>query len=131
MPTKATQDIERLREVFKFDPTVQRRIDGDVAAFGKYLERREYHVGLSRASAEEDDADAVMGADNLRTEAHNAAINAAIDLNYLCELAGMEAIAPVAERGTEFSNRMHRNAVARFAADALELTAEERHACDL
>ncbi|MDO4537936.1 MAG: hypothetical protein Q4B54_07225 [Coriobacteriales bacterium] len=131
MPTKATQDIERLREVFKFDPTVQRRIDGDVAAFGKYLERRRDHVALSRASADEYDADAVRGADNLRTEAHNAAINAAIDLNYLCDLAQMEPIAPVAERGTEFNNKMHRNAVARFAADTFELTPGERHACDL
>ncbi len=131
MADNARKGIETLRDIFKYDPTVQRRIDGDLAAFRRYIDRRSEHVALSRVPSSEYDPDAVKAADNVRTECHNAAILAARDLNTLCELASIDPIAPVCDPSTQFSNHTHRAAVARFIADALELTAEERHACNL
>lgn len=130
--TSAAKGIDSLREEWWYDPSVQRRIDRAMESFSEYATVRARHVALSHASSDEYDDVAVRGADLVRTAAHNAAIRAAGDLNELCRLAGMEPVAPVPPRGIDpLASKSHRGFVARFVAEALELSPEEVAALDL
>lgn len=132
MPDNAAHEgLERLRNVWRYDPTMAKRIDADLEAFERYVEVRSAHVALSHAPAPEYDPDAVKAADNRRTRAHNDAIRAASDINRCCELAGTDPIAPTCPAGLELTSKAHRNAVAHFVADVLQLTDDERRGLDL
>lgn len=132
MPTKAQEDLNALREAWKYDPSVQERIDSALSTFREYAEVRTRHVALTRVPREEYDDAAVRAADRARTLGHNAAIAAVDDLNRICALTGREPVAPVAPSGMDpRSAKGHRQAVARYVAEVLDLSADEVKALGL
>ena len=130
--TKAAEELQALRQAWSYDPSVQERVDAALAAFREYADRRARHVALTRAPREEYDDAAVRAADRVRTGAHNAAIAGAADLNRICALTGRDPVAPVPPAGVDpRSAKSHRQAVARYVAEVLELSEEEVAALDL
>ncbi len=122
----AHERFQPIIDAFIFDPSVPRRIARAEERFAEYIDRRHAHIQLERDSKGDPElAISVKAADDARTRAHNAAISASLDINELCELIGIDPIAPAAPEGVDPYGQDHRKKVARFAAEIVGVSDEE------
>ena len=122
--TEASKKLTELQDVWQYSYDIVDRINADMRTISNYIEKRLIHEELSH----DRDADpmSIKLADNKRTAAHNAAIRATQDLNLIATAAHLEPIGPVCENPDHIYLPLHRNAVARFCADVLNLDTETR-----